>query len=138
MSARAVVRTFELCVLLAAVGSCAAPKAPPPTAATEAPVARYLKDPAAIERGRLVFIGSCGGYCHDLHGAERAAPSLFDCTWKHGGSDEEIFHTISEGVPGTQMPPWKKGLPGGAEDIWKVIAYLRSASTCTVNPAPAH
>jgi len=67
-----------------------------------------------------------------------AAPSLFDCTWKHGGSDEEIFHTISEGVPGTQMPPWKKGLPGGAEDIWKVIAYLRSASTCTVNPAPAH
>ena len=118
--------------------SCSAQKAAPPPAAAESPVARYAKDPAAVERGRLIFIGSCGGYCHDLHGAERAAPSLFDCTWKHGGSDEEIFHTISEGVPGTQMPPWKNGLPGGAEDIWKVVAYLRSASTCGAAPAPAH
>lgn len=138
MSVRAVLRAFAPCVVLAAVVSCSAQKAPPPTAATESPVARYLKDPAAVQRGRLIFIGSCGGYCHDAHGAERAAPSLFDCTWKHGGSDDEIFHTISEGVPGTQMPPWKNGLPGGADDIWKVIAYLRSASTCAANPAPAH
>jgi mono/diheme cytochrome c family protein len=125
-------------VVLAAAVSCSAQKAPPPAAAPESPVPHYLSDPAAIQRGRLIFIGSCGGYCHDLHGAERAAPSLFDCTWKHGGSDDEIFHTISEGVPGTQMPPWKNGLPGGADDIWKVIAYLRSASTCATNPAAAH
>ena len=138
MIVRAVLRACAPWVVLGALVSCSAQKAAPPPAASESPAARYGKDPAAVERGRLVFIGSCGGYCHDIHGAERAAPSLLDCTWKHGGSDDEIFHTIAEGVPNTQMPPWKKGLPGGPDDIWKVIAYLRSASTCEAKPAPAH
>lgn len=133
-------RWFAACapLVLGALLSCSTQKAAPPPAA-ESPAAHYAKDPAAIERGRLVFVGSCGGYCHDLHGAEREAPSLFDCTWRHGGSDTEIFHTISEGVKGTRMPPWKNGLPGGDDDIWKVIAFLRSASTCTGGgAAPAH
>ena len=125
-------------MVLGALVSCSAQKAAPPPAPPESMAARYVKDPAAVERGRLLFIGSCGGYCHDLHGAAREAPSLFDCTWTHGGSDDEIFHSIAEGVPNTQMVGWKKALPGGTDDIWKVIAFLRSASTCGAKPAPAH
>ncbi len=125
--------------LLGVLLSCSAPKVAPSPTVSESPAARFAKDPAAVERGRLIFLGSCGGYCHDLHGAEREAPSLFDCTWKHGGSDTEVFHTISEGVSGTRMPAWKGAFPGGEEDIWKVIAYLRASSTCTAGgAAPAH
>ena len=58
-------------------------------------------------------------------------PYLFDCTWIHGGSDEEIFHTIQRGVPGTQMVGFAEVLPEGNDDIWKIIAYLRSAATCS-------
>ena len=58
---------------------------------------------------------------------------------EHGGSDEEIFHSISAGVPGTRMSPWAGALPQGDDDIWRVIAYLRSASTCKAQQAaPAH
>ena len=57
-------------------------------------------------------------------------PSLFDCEWKHGASDQEIFNSISNGVPGTRMLGWGKALPQGDDDVWRVVAYLRSASTC--------
>jgi mono/diheme cytochrome c family protein len=118
-------------VLALVAGACAAPKsavqAPPP----ESPAARYLRDPAAVNRGKRIFIGTCGAYCHSTHNVERDAPSLFDCEWKDGGSDEAIFKSISEGVPGTRMPAWKGALPQGDDDIWRVVAYLRSASTCT-------
>jgi mono/diheme cytochrome c family protein len=85
-------------------------------------------------RGKKIFIGTCGAYCHSTHNVERDAPSLFDCDWKDGGSDEQIFKSISDGVPGTRMPAWKGALPEGDDDIWRVVAYLRSASTCTTPP----
>jgi mono/diheme cytochrome c family protein len=112
--------------------ACAGSKSPEPASAPppESPAAAYARDPAAVTRGHQIFVGTCGAYCHSTHDVERDAPSLFDCTWKHGGSDEAIFKSISEGIPNTRMPPWKGALPEGDDDIWRVIAYLRSASTC--------
>ncbi|HTO69129.1 MAG TPA: cytochrome c [Myxococcota bacterium] len=128
-------------LLAAAVLGCAGPKAAvqssPPTP-PESPAQRFLRDPAAIERGRQIFIGTCGAYCHSTHDVERDAPSLFDCEWRHGGTDAEIFKSISEGVANTRMPAWKDALPQGDDDIWRVIAYLRSATTCRTPPASAH
>ncbi len=99
-------------------------------AAGNTPVARYLEDPTAMRRGKLLFIGSCGAYCHSTKNVERDAPSLFDCAWRYGGSDQEIHDSIANGVPNTRMPGWKGVLPEGDDDIWKLVAYLRSASTC--------
>lgn len=100
------------------------------SAPAESPAAAYLRDPAAVARGRSIFIGTCGAYCHSLQNVERDAPSLFDCEWRHGGSDEQVFATISNGVPNTRMPAFNGALPDGDADIWRVIAYLRSASVC--------
>ncbi len=97
---------------------------------SESPAAKYLRDPEAVNRGRLIFIGTCGAYCHSTHDVERDAPSLYDCEWKHGGSDQEIFASISAGIPNTRMPAWKGALPQGDDDIWRLVAYLRSASEC--------
>jgi mono/diheme cytochrome c family protein len=119
-------------VLVIGTLACAGPKspaqaeAPPP----ESPAAQYLRDPAALNRGRLIFVGTCGAYCHSTHDVERDAPSLFDCEWKHGGSDADIFKSISDGIPNTRMPAWKGALPQGDDDIWRLVAYLRSASEC--------
>jgi len=96
----------------------------------QSPAARYQNDPAALKRGRLLFTGTCGAYCHPTRPANRDAPYLFDCSWKHGGSDREIFASISKGIPGTRMPAWQGKLPKGDEDIWKVIAYLRAQRSC--------
>lgn len=98
---------------------------PPPS-----PAALYEQDPKAVRRGRLLFTGNCGGYCHSTTPGNREAPYLFDCVWKHGGSDLEIFTTISLGVPNTRMPSWQGKMPQGDEDLWKLVAYLRSARSC--------
>ena len=113
-----------------ALGCHGAAPTPEPEPAPESPAQKYLRDPAAVERGHKIFIGTCGAYCHSTHNVERDAPSLFDCEWKHGGSDQEIFNSIAVGIPGTRMPGWGKALPQGDDDVWRVVAYLRSASTC--------
>jgi len=96
----------------------------------ESPAAAFARDPAAVARGRSIFIGTCGAYCHSTKNVERDAPSLFDCEWKHGGSDAQIFASISNGVPNTRMPAFTGALPQGDDDLWRVVAYLRSASEC--------
>jgi cytochrome c oxidase cbb3-type subunit 3 len=123
------VTLFVLAGALACAGPTGTAQAPPP----ESPAARYLKDPEAVDRGRRIFIGTCGAYCHSTHDVERDAPSLFDCEWKHGGTDEQIFKSIAEGIPNTRMPAWKGALPQGDDDIWRVVAYLRAASTCATH-----
>ena len=117
--------------LLAAVAlaTCAKPLPPPPP--TESPAIALEKDPAAVKRGKGLFIGTCGAYCHSLHdGARGDVPDLFDCAWKNGASDDEIFAIISNGVPGTRMVGFKHALPDGDSDIWKLVAFLRVESDC--------
>jgi cytochrome c oxidase cbb3-type subunit 3 len=99
------------------------------------PVPALLASPADLARGKALFTGTCGAYCHKPTPGPGDAPFLFDCDWLHGGSDQEIFHTISKGVPGTRMVPF-----GGAlqdTDIWRLVAYLRSASQCRDGARPS-
>ena len=86
----------------------------------------FLADPAAVERGRLIFVGTCAGYCHRLTPEVIDAVYLFDCEWKHGGSDQQIFYTVTTGVPNTRMIGFGTNFPEGEDDLWKVIAYLKS------------
>ena len=123
--------TLAAGLALAVAAACAKPAPVPPPPAAESPAAVFERDPAAVKRGKSLFIGTCGGYCHSYHdGARGDVPDLFDCEWKYGGTDADIFHTISNGVPNTRMVPWKGVLPDGDTDIWKLVAFLRSESTC--------
>jgi mono/diheme cytochrome c family protein len=88
-------------------------------------------DPA---RGELLFRSICGGYCHATGPGSREAPFLFDCDWELGGTDSEIFTTISAGVSGTRMIAFGGKLPEGDSDIWSLVAYLRSESRCSKLP----
>ncbi len=95
----------------------------------ESPAEVMLQDAAALKRGKQLYTGSCGGYCHKTSvGSE--APNLMDCAWLHGGADQEVFNTISNGVMGTRMIGFAGKLPEGDQDIWKLVAYLRSQRHC--------
>lgn len=98
---------------------------------SESPAARYAREPEALKRGRSLFVGTCGAYCHGLQPGHRDAPYLFDCEWKHGGRDEEIFATIRSGVPDTRMQGFANRLPEGDEDIWRIVAFIRSKTDCS-------
>jgi len=85
---------------------------------------------AVIKEGASLFRANCSP-CHGLsaRGGGRG-PDLTAGRWTHGGSDSAIFRTISQGVPGTEMPA------NAFEDseIWAIVAYLRSL-TPPKNPA---
>jgi cytochrome c oxidase cbb3-type subunit III len=77
---------------------------------------------AAVREGASLFRANCSP-CHGLNakGGGRG-PDLTSGRWTHGSSDAEIFRTITQGVPGTEMPA------NAFEDseTWTIIAYLRS------------
>lgn len=100
----------------------------------------FTGDAEAIAFGKIIYEATCTGYCHTTATAQRTArcPNLFDCEWKHGGTDGEIYHIINVGVPNTEMVGFKGRLPD--EMLWKITAYIRSASQCKdgQRATPAH
>jgi len=94
--------------------------------AVETPAGTAVKNPfegkpEAIQEGEKIFDDKCSE-CH-MDGTGGAGPNLTDDEWTYGGSDAEVFETISYGRKGG-MPSWKREL--GADNIWKVIAFIRS------------
>jgi len=74
-------------------------------------------------------------FCHGLgaRGGGRG-PDLTRARKRHGDSDAELFRTINQGVAGTAMPPngtTGQGVGMTDEEIWQVIAYLRSVQVKT-------
>ncbi len=124
-SAAAVIASAALLLVAVTAGRASGNEAP---AAGADPVPALLKSPPDVERGRALFVGTCGAYCHHMTPGPGDAPYLFDCDWLHGGSDAEIFHTIATGVPNTRMVAFGGALPD--EDIWRLVAYVKSASVC--------
>jgi mono/diheme cytochrome c family protein len=89
-------------------------------------VEAFMLDSAAVERGQALFLGSCSTYCHTLLPAETDALFLFDCQWKHGGEDQQIFDVVTTGIADTRMVGFGSNFPDGDDDLWKIIAYMRT------------
>ena len=81
-------------------------------------------NPKAIQEGASQFRVDCA-LCHGLHanGGSRG-PDLTRGVWNHGGTDADIFRTITDGVPGTLMPANSLS----EAETWEIIAYLRTLS----------
>src|SRR5215471_17895117 len=89
----------------------------------------YAGDPKIAKLGESQFRSNCA-FCHGLgaRGGGRG-PDLTRAQKRHGNSDEEIFHNIHDGIPGTAMPPGTNGGIGVGmtdEEIWQVVTYIRS------------
>lgn len=76
----------------------------------------------AITQGAVLFRQECA-YCHGV-GAKGGmrGPDLTTGSWTHGGADAEISRTISDGVPGTAMPPNRLT----EQEIWQIVSFLRT------------
>jgi cytochrome c oxidase cbb3-type subunit 3 len=89
----------------------------------------FAGDPKAAKAGEFQFRINCA-FCHGLgaRGGGRG-PDLTRRQKRHGNSDVDLFRTINQGIPGTAMPPngtTGQGVGMTDEEIWQVIAYLRS------------
>lgn len=81
----------------------------------------FAGNATAIKEGEKIYDRLCVD-CH-LDGTGGSGPNLIDDTWIYGSSDEKVFETVTKGRPGG-MPSWGGELK--EEEIWKVIAYVRS------------
>lgn len=76
----------------------------------------------AIKAGEKLFDAKCAD-CHGGDAMGQSGPDLTDDAWIYGGSDAAVFETIANGRKGG-MPSWRSEL--SRDDIWKVMAYVRS------------
>ncbi len=86
----------------------------------------------SIAKGKNLFMKGCAT-CHGLKADGNTptgkalnppASNLTDSTWKHGGSDGEIYTTITKGVTGTGMAAYEKTVLGMAR--WNLVNYIKS------------
>ena len=89
----------------------------------------FADDPKAVAAGESQFRANCA-FCHGLgaRGGGRG-PDLTRAQKRHGKTDGDLFRTINDGIPGTAMPQngtTSQGVGMTAEEIWQVIAYIRS------------
>jgi len=83
----------------------------------------------AAKAGEYEFRINCA-FCHGLgaRGGGRG-PDLTRAHLLHGDSDADLFRNINQGIPGTAMPANGtngQGVGMTDEEIWQIIAYLRS------------
>jgi len=86
----------------------------------------FSGDQKLAVQGRELFIANnCYG-CHGGLAGGAMGPSLRDTTWKYGGSDSMIYHSIHDGRP-MGMPPWAGRLTD--RQIGALIEYIHSLRT---------
>ena len=80
-------------------------------------------DKEAIRDGGAKFRNRCAG-CHGPDARGDRGPDLTGL-WASGVSDDRIFQTVRQGVPGTEMPAADPSRVPDRE-IWQVLAYVRT------------
>jgi cytochrome c oxidase cbb3-type subunit 3 len=88
-------------------------------------------DVKAIENGKQLFAGACSA-CHGPNGEGGRGPSLADGRQVRRASDQQLFNSIKNGVPGSDMPPF----PLPDEKIWQLVAFARSLSAPALASRP--
>ena len=87
----------------------------------------------ALTTGRRLFNWyNCSG-CHGDHAGGGMGPSLRDEVWIYGSADQQIFNSIYQGRT-KGMPAWGTKIP--AEQIWQIVAYIKSLRTPAEPDAP--
>jgi len=86
----------------------------------------------AIKNGQGLFRARCAD-CHGMDARGVRAPDLTQ-VWASGRTDEGLFRTLRNGVPGTEMPSVGPRTPD--DEVWKILAYLRTIAAQAPTDAP--
>ena len=84
------------------------------------PAANPYTSTADLAEGKRIFAARCGA-CHGQAGDGGRGPALNTGTFRSGSGDRELFLTIRNGVPNTEMPGSNQTDP----DIWRVAAFVK-------------
>jgi cytochrome c553 len=83
-------------------------------------------DRNAIATGARIYVAYNCVDCHGADGSGAMGPTFQDGRWRFGGSAGAVFESIYQGRP-EGMPAWGGRI--SEEQIWMLVAYVRSLST---------
>ena len=89
-------------------------------------------NPDAIRAGMGMYRVRCAD-CHGMDARGVRAPDLTQ-VWASGRSDAGLFQTLRLGVPNTEMP--SVGARTTDDEIWRMLAYLRTLAAPTPTETP--
>lgn len=84
-------------------------------------LANPYNTPADVAAGERIYKAHCA-LCHAIDGSGGRGADLTRGVYRRGSSDEDLFKTISDGIPGTEMP----GIFFDGRQMWRIVAYVRS------------
>ena len=106
---------------------------------------------ASPRKGHKKYLGpGCNG-CHGGGGGGGMCPPLTNDTWVYGRDDDTLFRLVALGSAGYKrrvtiasrseivvgpMPPFG-GIIKTSDDLWKIIALIRSVNPGSLKPAAA-
>ena len=80
--------------------------------------------PGGVEQGGALFQVHCA-YCHGAGGEGGRGADLTTGRYRRGGSDTELYATVRNGIPGTEMP----AVRATDEEVWKMVAFVKKLGT---------
>jgi putative heme-binding domain-containing protein len=92
--------------------------------------------PAGVDQGGALFQLHCA-YCHGSRGEGGRGADLTTGRYRRGGSDAELYATVRNGIPGSEMP----AVRATDDEVWKMVAFVKKLGTAglaekaTGNPA---
>jgi putative heme-binding domain-containing protein len=82
-----------------------------------------------VDAGRKLWAANCA-VCHGSQGKGGRGPDLTTGKFRHGGTDDDLYRTMRNGLPGTEMP----GFPLSEAESLQLISFLRALGRATVPP----
>lgn len=137
MNARGVAWPVAISAVLALFFLLVAPAGSGPVSVSVTPTAMRSATPELLALGKRLYEKQCAA-CHGLEGRGEgeAAYLLYPkprdltagkfalvSTWERVPTDEDLFRTISRGIPGSAMPSWGHL---SEEERWGLVHYVKS------------
>jgi putative heme-binding domain-containing protein len=97
----------------------------------QAPAERLFNARVDPEQGRKLWSANCA-VCHGAEGKGARGPDLTNGKFRHGGTDDDLYRAMRNGIPGTEMP----GFPLGGVESMQLLAYLRALGRAAMPPPP--
>jgi putative heme-binding domain-containing protein len=91
-----------------------------PAAAAEVPETNPFSSDADIVAGEALFQKHCS-YCHGSFGEGGRGADLTAGIYRHGGRDPELYTTIRNGIPGSEMAPVRVT----DDEVWQMVAFVK-------------
>ena len=90
-------------------------------ACAQAPTERLFNAKVDPEQGRKLWSANCA-ICHGPEGKGGRGPDLTSGKFRHGGTDDDLYRAMRNGIPGTEMP----GFPLSGVESMQLLAFVRA------------